>query len=72
MSFIPADVLQQVQQAQEGNAGGMQQGSETVQNMAVIQAKLSTLIGEWSLVVFILFSGRISFYASLFAAVVAQ
>ncbi len=49
MSLIPADVMHQVQQAQEGNPGAMQSGSETVQNMATIQANLSTV--NWGKVI---------------------
>jgi len=70
MSFIPAETMQQVEQAQAGNPAAMQSGSATVQNMAEIQSKLATV--NWGLVVgcfLFYFLGGYLFYAALFAAV---
>lgn len=69
-SMISPELMQQVQDAQNGVPGSMQQTSGALQNMAQIQAKISTV--NWPLVVgcFIFyFLGGYLFYAALFAAV---
>jgi ABC-2 type transport system permease protein len=69
-SFIPPDVLQQVQNAQQQMPGFSAQTSEAVRNLASAQASLSTV--NWGMVVFCFlfyFFGGYLFYASLFAAI---
>ena len=69
-SLIPADVMQQAQQASEQIPGQSQQGSEALRNLAIAQKSLSTI--NWPLVIgcFIFyFIGGYLFYAALFAAV---
>lgn len=70
MSFIPADVLQQVQQQGAQMPGSTAQTSEALQ--AIAQAKVSLSTVNWPLVIgcFIFyFIGGYLFYAALFAAV---
>jgi ABC-2 type transport system permease protein len=70
-SMIPADVLQQAQQASEQVPGQSQQGTEMIRNMAKMQVNVLSTI-NWPLVIgcFIFyFIGGYLFYASLFAAV---
>jgi ABC-2 type transport system permease protein len=70
MSFIPADVLQQVQQQGTQMSGSTAQTSEAIQTIANAQVSLSTV--NWPLVIgcFIFyFIGGYLFYAALFAAV---
>ncbi|MGN6402575.1 MAG: ABC transporter permease [Flavisolibacter sp.] len=70
MSFIPADVLQQVQQQGSQVSGSTAQTSEAIQTIANAQVSLSTV--NWPLVIgcFIFyFIGGYLFYASLFAAI---
>lgn len=69
-SMIPADVLQQAQQAGDQIPGQSQQGSEALRNIAQAQVAINTI--NWPLVIgcFIFyFIGGYLFYASLFAAV---
>jgi ABC-2 type transport system permease protein len=69
-SLIPADLMQQVGNAQAGMPENMQQTSGAMQNMAEIQAKMATV--NWGMVIgcFVFyFLGGYLFYASLFAAV---
>lgn len=69
-SMIPADVLQQAQQASDQIPGQSQQGSEALRNIAQAQVAINTI--NWPLVIgcFIFyFLGGYLFYASLFAAV---
>lgn len=69
-SMIPADVLQQAQQASDQIPGQSQQGSEALRNIAQAQVAINTI--NWPLVIgcfiFYFFGGYL-FYASLFAAV---
>ncbi|MGN6166110.1 MAG: ABC transporter permease [Flavisolibacter sp.] len=70
MSFIPAEVLQQVQQQGTQMSGSTAQTSEAIQTIANAQVSLSTV--NWPLVIgcFIFyFIGGYLFYASLFAAI---
>ena len=69
-SFIPHDVLQQVQQAQHQASGSAQQTSDAVRTLA--DAKLTLSSVNWPLIIFCFvfyFIGGYLFYASLFAAV---
>ncbi|HZF65105.1 MAG TPA: ABC transporter permease [Chitinophagaceae bacterium] len=69
-SMIPADVLQQVQNAQEGMPGSMDQSAGAMADYAKIQSNLSTV--NWPLIIgcfLFYFLGGYLFYASLFAAV---
>jgi ABC-2 type transport system permease protein len=69
-SFIPPDVLHQVQDAQQQVPGASAQTSEAVRNLANAQLTLSTV--NWGMVVFCFlfyFLGGYLFYASLFAAI---
>ena len=70
-SFIPPDVLQEVQNTQQGMPGGASmQSSEAMRNMAKVSANLSTV--NWGLLIgcfLFYFLGGYLFYASLFAAV---
>jgi ABC-2 type transport system permease protein len=69
-SIIPPEVLQQVQQSQEGMPGTSQQSSEAFKTLATAQLTLSSV--NWGVVVFCFlfyFLGGYLFYASLFAAV---
>ena len=69
-SLIPAELMQQVGNAQAGVPEEMQQTSGAMQNMAEIQAKMSSV--NWGMVIgcFVFyFLGGYLFYASLFAAV---
>jgi ABC-2 type transport system permease protein len=69
-SFIPADVLQQVHDAQQQIPGSTAQTSEAIRNLASAQQSLSTI--NWGLLIscFIFyFLGGYLFYAALFAAV---
>lgn len=70
MSFIPADVLQQVQQQGADIPGASAQASDTMRMMANTQVSLSTI--NWPLVIvcfLFYFLGGYLFYAALFAAV---
>lgn len=70
-SMIPADILQQAQQASEQIPGQAQQGTEMLRNMAEMQVAVTSTI-NWGLVIgcFIFyFLGGYLFYASLFAAI---
>lgn len=70
MSFVPADVLQQVQQQGTQMQGSAAQTSEAVKALAAAQHSLSAI--NWPLVIgcFIFyFIGGYLFYAALFAAV---
>lgn len=70
MSFIPAEVLQQVQEQGPEMSGSSAQTSEAVRTLANAQLSLSTV--NWPLVIgcFIFyFLGGYLFYAALFAAV---
>jgi ABC-2 type transport system permease protein len=69
-SFIPPDMLQQVQDAQQQVPGSSAQTSEAMRNLANAQLTLSSV--NWGMVVFCFlfyFLGGYLFYASLFAAV---
>ena len=70
-SFIPHDVLQQLNDAKENIPGGTsQQTSEALQNLAKAKGYISTV--NWPMVIFCFifyFLGGFLFYASLFAAV---
>lgn len=69
-SFIPPDVLQQVNDAQQQIPGSAAQTSEAIRGLASAQQSLSTI--NWGLLItcFIFyFLGGYLFYASLFAAV---
>jgi ABC-2 type transport system permease protein len=70
MSFIPAEMLQQVQENQARIPGSAGETSDAMRNMASITTNLSTV--NWPLVIgcFIFyFLGGYLFYAALFAAV---
>lgn len=70
MSFIPDDVLQQVQQQGTEIPGASAQASDTMRMMANTQVSLSTI--NWPLVIgcfLFYFLGGYLFYAALFAAV---
>jgi ABC-2 type transport system permease protein len=69
-SFIPPDMVQQVQDAQQQVPGASAQTSEAMRNLASAQLTLSSV--NWAMVVFCFlfyFLGGYLFYASLFAAV---
>lgn len=69
-SFIPPDVLHQMQDAQQQIPGSTAQTSEAVRNLASAQISLSTV--NWGMIVFCFifyFLGGYLFYAALFAAV---
>jgi ABC-2 type transport system permease protein len=70
MSFIPAEVLQQVQEQGPQMSGSSAQTSEALQTLASAQVNLSVV--NWPLIIgcFIFyFIGGYLFYAALFAAV---
>ena len=70
MSFIPADVLQQVQDNSAQMPGSTGQSSEAMKNLAAVQTNLSTV--NWPVVIgcfLFYFLGGYLFYASLFAAI---
>ena len=69
-SLIPPEVLQQVQQSQDGMPGSSAQSSDAIKTLASAQHTLSSI--NWPLVVFCFlfyFLGGYLFYASLYAAV---
>ena len=69
-SLIPPDVMQQVQDAQQGVPGSSAQTSEAVRTLASAQLTLSSI--NWPLVIgsfLFYFLGGYLFYAALFAAV---
>lgn len=69
-AFISPEVMEQVQQSQNGMPGAAQQGSEAVRAMASVKIELSTV--NWGMIVFCFlfyFLGGYLFYAALFAAV---
>ena len=69
-SLIPADVMQQVQDAQDNVPGSGQQSSQAIRTLADAQLTLSTV--NWPLVIgcfLFYFLGGYLFYAALFAAV---
>jgi ABC-2 type transport system permease protein len=70
MSFIPSEVLQQVQEQNATMSGSTEQTSEAIRTLANAQVSLSTV--NWPVVIgcFIFyFLGGYLFYAALFAAV---
>ncbi len=69
-SLIPPELLQQVQQSQDGMPGSSAQSSDAIKTLASAQNTLSSI--NWGLVVFCFlfyFLGGYLFYASLYAAV---
>lgn len=69
-SFIPPDVLQQVQQTQQQMPGASAQSSEAIRTLAEAKMNLATV--NWGLVIgcfLFYFLGGYLFYAALFAAV---
>ncbi|MEJ7912845.1 MAG: ABC transporter permease [Chitinophagaceae bacterium] len=69
-SLIPPEVLQQVQQSQQGMPGNSEGSSDAIRTLASAQTTLSSI--NWPLVIgcfLFYFLGGYLFYASLFAAV---
>ena len=70
MSFVPSEVLAQVQDAQQQMPGTEQQSSEAIKTLANAQLTLSTV--NWPLIIgcfLFYFLGGYLFYASLYAAI---
>ncbi|HEY0750325.1 MAG TPA: ABC transporter permease [Chitinophagaceae bacterium] len=70
MSFVPSEVLAQVQDAQQQMPGTEQQSSEAIKTLANAQLTLSTV--NWPFIIgcfLFYFLGGYLFYASLYAAI---